>query len=117
VVSSFADKTLHVILATSIVTGLWIALGYRWGSAWYTQVAAPYLFSLFTLQPDIAAIATLPLVVKIHIFTAWAFVAIFSFTRMVHVLVAPIPYLWRPHQIVIWYRDRKTRRISAHSEG
>lgn len=114
-VSSFADKTLHVILFTSIVTGLWIAIGYRWGSAWYTQVAAPYLWSIFTFQPDIAGVTALPLVAKIHILTAWAFIAIFSFTRMVHVLVAPIPYLWRPHQLVIWNRDRKTRR--APSEG
>lgn len=114
-VSSFADKALHVILLTSIVTGLWIAIGFRWGSAWYTQVAAPYLWSIFTFQPDIEGIVALPLVVKIHILTAWALIAIFSFTRMVHVLVAPIPYLWRPHQVVIWNRDRKTRRMA--SEG
>lgn len=116
-VSSFADKALHVILATSIVTGLWIAIGYRWGSAWYTQVAAPYLWSLFTFQPQLDGIASMPWVVKIHILTAWSFIAIFSFTRMVHVLVAPVPYLWRPHQVVLWYRDRKTARRVPGAEG
>lgn len=110
IVHTWADKLLYLILATSIVTGLWIAMGYRWGSAWYTQVATPYLWSIFTLQPDIAGITPLPWVVKIHIISAWSLIAVFSFTRMVHVLVAPLPYLWRPHQLVIWNRDRKSLR-------
>lgn len=117
VVHSAADKLLYLILATSIVTGLWIALGYRWGSAWYAQVATPYLWSIFTFQPDIQAIVALPLVVKIHILTAWSLIAVFSFTRMVHVLVAPLPYLWRPHQVVIWNRDRKARAKANSTEA
>ncbi|MBZ0115433.1 MAG: respiratory nitrate reductase subunit gamma [Sandaracinaceae bacterium] len=113
VVSSFADKVLHVMLGTSIVTGLWIALGYRWGSSWFASVMAPYLISIFTFQPKIDAVVSMPWVVKIHILSAWSLVAVFSFTRLVHILVAPLPYLWRPHQVVLWYRDRKTiRKIS-----
>ncbi|MCZ7680357.1 MAG: respiratory nitrate reductase subunit gamma [Sandaracinaceae bacterium] len=117
VVHTWADKLLYLILATSIVTGLWIAMGYRWGSAWYTQVGTPYLWSIFTLQPDIAAITPLPWVVKIHIISAWSLIAVFSFTRMVHVLVAPLPYLWRPHQLVIWNRDRKSLRKAPTGEA
>lgn len=117
VVHTWADKVLYLILATSVVTGLWIAIGYRWGSAWYTQVATPYLRSIFLFQPDIEGIAALPLVVKIHVLSAWSLVAIFSFTRMVHVLVAPLPYLWRPHQLVIWNRERRTLRKTSSSEA
>lgn len=117
VVHTWADKVLYLILGTSVVTGLWIALGYRWGSAWYTQVAAPYLWSIFTFQPDIAAVTALPWVVKIHVLTAWSLIAIFSFTRMVHLLVAPLPYLWRPHQVVIWNRDRKSLRKAPTGEA
>lgn len=117
VVHTWADKVLYLILGTSVVTGLWIALGYRWGSAWYTQVAAPYLWSIFTFQPDIVAVTALPWVVKIHILTAWSLIAIFSFTRMVHLLVAPLPYLWRPHQVVIWNRDRKSLRKAPTGEA
>lgn len=109
-VSSFADKTLHVLFAFQIVTGIWIALSYRWGSSWYVQVATPYLRSIFTLSPDLEGVKALPLVAKLHIVSAWAIVAVFSFTRMVHVLVAPVPYLWRPHQLVIWNRARKEGR-------
>jgi nitrate reductase gamma subunit len=117
VVHSVADKILYVLLATAVISGLWIAIGHRWGSAWYTQVGAPYLWSIFTFQPDVVNVAALPWVVKIHILTAWSLVAIFSFTRLVHILVAPLPYLWRPHQVVIWMRDRKAvGKTAAPSE-
>lgn len=105
--TSYADKTVHVILFGLIGTGLWIALFHRWGSSWYAQVAVPYLRSIFIFQPNVTILAPLPLVFKIHVALAWSFVAIFSFTRMVHVLVAPIPYLWRPNQLVIWNRERR----------
>lgn len=104
--TSFADKALHVVLFGLIASGIYIALFHRWGSSWYAQVAVPYLRSLFLLQPNFGILAPLPIAVKLHITLAWAFIALFSFTRMVHVLVAPIPYLWRPHQLVIWNRRR-----------
>ncbi|MCC7540245.1 MAG: respiratory nitrate reductase subunit gamma [Deltaproteobacteria bacterium] len=104
--TSIADKTLHVILFGLIGSGIYIALFHRWGSSWYAQVAVPYLRSIFLFQPNITILAPLPFAVKLHITLAWSLVAIFSFTRMVHVLVAPIPYLWRPNQLVIWNRRR-----------
>lgn len=104
--TSIADKSLHVILFGLIASGLYVALFHRWGSSWYAQVAVPYLRSIFILQPNVGILAPLPIAVKIHIGCAWSLVAIFSFTRMVHVLVAPIPYLWRPNQLVIWNKPR-----------
>lgn len=103
------DLVVYLILMFQIVTGLWVALGYRWGSAWYTQTAVPYIRSIFLLAPDLDLVAGLPLVAKLHISGAWVLFAIFSFTRLVHVLVAPVPYLWRPVQLVIWNRARSAR--------
>ena len=37
---------------------------------------------------------------------------VFPFTRLVHVLVVPNPYLWRKTQVVIWNWDRKRIRQS-----
>ena len=105
-VTSRVDLAVYVILLFKVVTGLWIALGFRWGSAWYTTVLVPYLRSLFWLQPDVKVMADLPLVVRLHVIGAFTLFATFSATRLVHMLVAPIPYLWRSVQVVIWNRRR-----------
>jgi len=112
VMTSTGDILVYIALGFSIVTGLWVALELRWGSAWYAHTAVPYLKSLFVLQPDVARVAELPLVAQLHIIAAFVLFGLFSFTRLVHVLVAPIPYLWRPVQLVIWNRHRRTRPAS-----
>lgn len=106
-VTSRADVLVYVLLLFQIVTGLWVALGLRWGSAWYGQVIVPYLWSLLTLQPDIRPMVELKLPAQLHVVGAFVFFAAFSFTRLVHVLVAPVPYLWRRRQVVIWNRPRR----------
>lgn len=105
--TSWVDIFVYVILGFQIVTGLWIALYLRWGSAWYTQTIVPYLWSLVKFQPDIQRVTELALAAKLHVVGAFLLFASFSFTRLVHVLVAPVPYLWRPLQLVIWNRLRK----------
>lgn len=99
-----ADLAVYVLLLFQIVTGMWVALGMRWGSAWYTQTLVPYLWSLARLQPDIQRVVELGLLARLHVLGAFVLIAAFSFTRLVHALVAPVPYLWRPLQLVIWNR-------------
>jgi nitrate reductase gamma subunit len=106
-VTSKIDVLLYLVLLFDVITGLYIALGYRWGSAWYVHVLVPYLQSLFIFQPNVALVADLPVVVKMHVVGAFVLFALFSFTRLMHILVAPIPYLWRRAQLVIWNRDRR----------
>ena len=105
--TSVADIVVYVLLLFSIGTGLWVALTLRWGSSWYAQAAAPYVWSIFKFDPQIQYVAVLPLAAKLHIIGAWVLFAAFSFTRLVHVLVTPVPYLWRPLQLVIWNRARR----------
>ena len=58
--------------------------------------------SIVTLQPLKAAnaIATVSLVYKLHVFLGLSIVLIFPFTRLVHVISAPIWYFGRNYQIV-----------------
>lgn len=112
VVTSPADVLVYVLLLFQIVTGLWVAIALRWGSAWYTQTVVPYLWSLARFQPDIQRMADLKLPAQMHVVGAFVLIAAFSFTRLVHALVAPVPYLWRPNQLVIWNRFRGARRLS-----
>ena len=107
--TSPTDLLVYALLLFQIITGLWVTLGLRWGSAWYTQAVVPYLRSIFLFQPEIQRMVDLPLLARLHVIGAFALFAAFSFTRLVHVLVAPVPYLWRPLQVVIWNRKRGER--------
>jgi nitrate reductase gamma subunit len=109
-VTTRMDVALELLLLAQVVLGLWIALGYRWGSSWFAADLSPYLMSLFALDPNILAVSAMPLVIQLHIVGAWLLLAIFPFTRLVHVLVAPLHYITRPYQRVIWNWDRKAIR-------
>lgn len=104
VVTSKADWILYAMLAVQVFSGVYVAVFYRWGSAWFAASAAPYLWSLLKLNPQIAVIAAMPFAVKLHIVNAWLVIAFFPFTRLVHILVVPNQYLFRKRQVVRWYR-------------
>ncbi|MBZ0274404.1 respiratory nitrate reductase subunit gamma [bacterium] len=112
-VTTRMDVAIEVLLLAQVILGLWIALGYRWGSSWFASDLTPYLRSLFALNPNISAVSAMPVVVKLHITGAWLILAIFPFTRLVHILVAPLHYIARPYQRVIWNWDRKAVRDPA----
>lgn len=112
-VTSWMDVIVLLVLLVQVALGIYTALFYRWGSSWYATSVVPYLRSLFLLQPDLTMIAPLPLAVKAHIINAYIFLAILPFSRLVHMLVVPIHYLWRPYQIVIWNWDRRRNRPVA----
>ena len=112
-VTSPMDIVVLLVLLVQVALGIYIAIFYRWGSSWYATSAVPYLRSLFTLQPDLTMIAPLPLAVKLHILNAYVFLVILPFSRLVHMLVVPIQYLWRPYQLVIWNGNRRKLRGQA----
>jgi len=110
VVTSRMDIVILLLLLVEVVLGLWTAIGFRWGSSWFAAILSPYLWSLFTLKPDIEAVTAVPLVVKLHISIAFLILALIPFTRLVHLLVAPLHYIGRPFQRVIWTWDRRKIR-------
>ncbi len=109
-VTNRMDIFLEVILLVQVVLGCWIALGYRWGSSWFASDLTPYLRSLLVLNPRTEAVVAMPLVIQAHIVGAFIILGIIPFTRLVHFLVAPFHYIWRPLQQVIWNWDRKAIR-------
>lgn len=104
VVTSWADWVVLALLLVQVLSGVYIAIAFPWGSSWFASIAAPYLWSLLRLAPDLAAVGALPFWVKVHIANAFFLILFFPFTRLVHVLVVPNPYLWRKPQVVRWYR-------------
>ncbi len=113
-VTSWADWVLFGMFVVQILSGLYTAVFHSWGSSWYAAAAVPYLWSLLTLNPDIGAITAMPWMVKLHIVGAYLIIAFFPFTRLVHALVVPNPYLWRKPQVVRWYGIRKSPARPLH---
>lgn len=105
-VTSAMDAVLLVALLIQVGLGFWVALFYRWGADWYLSTAVPWLASLFTLNPQVEYVTALPWAVKAHMLGGFLIIALFPFTRLVHVVSLPIGYLWRPYQVVIWNRRR-----------
>lgn len=101
-VTSVMDWVLLVDLLLQVVLGVWVALVYRWGSVWYLQTAVPWLFSLAKLSPQVQFASVLPLVIRLHFLNGFLLIALFPFTRLVHLVTYPITYLWRPLQVVVW---------------
>ena len=110
VVSNRMDMVIEWMLLNQILQRSWTALGYRRGSSWFATDLSPYLWSIFSFDPQTAAVVQLPLVVKLHIIGANLILMVFPFTRLVHFLVAPFHYMWRPYQRVMWNWDRRTVR-------
>lgn len=109
-VTTPVDIALEVLLLAQVVLGLWVALGFRWGSSWFAADLSPYLWSLLKLSPETSAVFALPWVIKLHIVGAFAIVMIIPFTRLIHFLVAPFHYIARPYQVVIWNWNRRKIR-------
>lgn len=109
-VSTPVDYLVLVLLLAQVATGVWIAFTLRWGSVWYLHTAAPWLWSLLKLDPQVQYLAALPWIVKVHAANAFLLVALFPFSRLVHIVTIPLEYLGRPAQVVIWNRERTGRK-------
>lgn len=104
-VTSSVDWILFFLLLVQMASGVAIAVMYPWGSSWFATSMSPYLWSLLKFNPDITYISALPFLIKLHIINAFVVVGFFPFTRLVHILVVPNPYLWRKAQVTRWYGE------------
>ena len=103
IVTTVSDWVLLALLISQAGTGICVAIFHPWGSSWFTTTVTPYLWSLVTLQPDVTRVVGMPLLAKAHFVNAFLVIGFFPFTRLVHILVIPNPYLWRKPQVVRWY--------------
>lgn len=120
-VSNYMDYVVYFVLLVQIISGMLIAYYGRWGSNWFASVMTPYLRSVFAFNPNVDLIAQLStsnamalLMVKTHIASAFLIIGIIPFTRFVHFLVAPVDYIWRKYQLVIWNWNHKEIRNSKN---
>ena len=85
--ASLADAAFLGVLILALVTGLGVALVYRWATAWSVITVTPYARSLLSLEPNVGPLQAMPYLVKLHIFSSFIVVAMLGFTRLADVLL------------------------------
>jgi len=107
VTTSYLDLVVYALLLYLIVSGdvdtvfhnlLASGNGYD-----YRQTEAIWFRGVFALQDHVHLMASAPFVYQLHAVSAWAILALWPFSRLVHVWSIPLQYIGRPH---ILYRRR-----------
>lgn len=89
------DVVARALVLTAMLSGLGIAALYRWASIWSAVTLLPYLHSLAGLDPRISLVTYLPPLVKLHLASAIAIVAVLPFTEMARMVMAGLDDLAR----------------------
>jgi len=102
------DKFMYVFLTGVIVLGLaaTVQANILEGGYNYRETVSPWFRSVFLLQPDPRLMTGVPPLFQLHALSALSLFVIWPFTRLVHMLTAPVGYLTRPY---IVYRSRDER--------
>ncbi|MEV7689423.1 respiratory nitrate reductase subunit gamma [Streptomyces bungoensis] len=102
------DKAMYVSLTATIALGLaaTVDANIAGGGYNYRETVSPWFRSVFAVQPDPHLMSGAPLLYRLHAISAMLLFAAWPFTRLVHMLTAPVGYLTRPY---IVYRSRDTR--------
>jgi nitrate reductase gamma subunit len=107
VTTSYVDLLVYTLLLFVIALGMadtifHNALGAGNGYD-YRHTVAIWFRGVFTLQDHAQLMASAPLVYQLHALSAWAILALWPFSRLVHAWSIPIQYIGRPY---ILYRRR-----------
>jgi len=104
------DRVLYVALAVMVVLGMTATIGTNLiGSGYdYRETVALWFRGIFWFAPHTDLMTGAPWVYQAHALLGFGFLALWPFTRLVHVWSAPIAYLWRPYVV---YRSRPGRPV------
>ncbi|MEZ5118188.1 MAG: respiratory nitrate reductase subunit gamma [Candidatus Nanopelagicales bacterium] len=99
------DKVMYLVLGAVILLGMVNTIGVQLlgGGFDYRDTVAVWFRSIFWFRPEGDELALAPWSFQAHAVMAFLLVAIWPFTRLVHVLSAPVGYLVRPYVV---YRTR-----------
>lgn len=99
--SSTSDLIVNILLLFIVIMGIFstVVTNAVEPSFDYRETISVWFRNLFTLSPDAALMASVPISFKIHIVTAFIIFALWPFTRLVHVWSVPINYVNRSYII------------------
>ena len=104
-VTTRMDRVLYVALAAMVGLGMTATIGENlFGGGYdYRETIAVWFRGIFWFSPDASLMTGAPPVYQLHALGGFLFLALWPFTRLVHVWSAPLAYLWRPYVV---YRRR-----------
>jgi nitrate reductase gamma subunit len=107
------DKVLFAVMTVTIALGLAETVGVNLlgGGYNYRDTVSVWFRDIYLLHPDGQLMVHAPLVYQLHVICALVFIALWPFTRLVHVWSAPVAYLWRPY--IVYRRQARRRRVPA----
>lgn len=99
------DKFMYVLLAGVLITGLLNTVGSNllWGTYNYRETVSPWFRSLFTAHPQPDLMVGTPWTFQAHGLIVLTLIAVWPYTRLVHMFSAPVGYLVRPYVV---YRSK-----------
>lgn len=107
--SSFADIGILVLLLVQLVLGMltiFVSLQHMDGHEMVRFMT--WSQGILTFRTDAwTLVADASIIFKLHIFLGLTIFLLFPFTRLVHMLSAPVRYLWRPGYQVVRIRRRE----------
>ena len=89
-IGTLADTAFLSMLFIALLSGSLTAALYRWGSSWGAVTLAPYTSSLLHGKPIIGLANGMPFLVRLHIFSAFATLALSPATPAASVLVVAL---------------------------
>ena len=108
------DVVLFVLLAVGILTGMAVTvLNSVADNIDYRATIAPWFRSLFTLDPDVRAMADAHWVSQAHVSAVWLLYALWPFSRLVHAWSIPVDWFRRSHVLFRGRAARPRRAVGA----
>ncbi len=107
--SSFWDTAILLLLMLQLILGL-ISVPVSLSKLAEGEVVLfmNWAFGIFTFDPKAASyLEHVSLIYKLHIVLGLVIFILFPFTRLVHMLSAPVRYLWRPGYQIVRTRRKK----------
>jgi nitrate reductase gamma subunit len=107
--STFADTAILALLMVQLLLGvgtIYVSLHHLDGHEMTTFMA--WAQGILTFRADAAdQIANASWIFKTHIFLGLTIFLLFPFTRLVHIISAPLRYIWRPGYQIVRTRKHK----------
>jgi len=79
---TLTDTVFLALLFVGLLSGLLMAVSYRWGSSWGAVTLTPYVISLLRGNPGTGLATQVPFLVRLHVFSLFAALAVVPLTRL-----------------------------------
>ena len=109
--TSRSDKLMYLLLAGALLTGMLNTLTNVFAAYNYRETVSPWFRTLFSLHPEPGLMANTPWTFQAHALIVLALLAIWPYTRLVHMFSAPVGYLFRPYVV---YRSRDPQKAPSN---